>query len=490
MAFLRSNKYFFFMTLTAFLLLPFFSTAAGPEAGNSTGYEDVLSGFDQDAPLAEDLLPTTETDESWLPWLDISGELTLSGVWNINHDAPEADQTDYRGLSRLRTALDLFFEADLSGTWRAQVSGRGFYDFAYHIEGHNAFTREVLDEYEDELEFRESYIEGRVLPGFDIRIGRQIIVWGNSETFRVTDIVNPLDNRDPGLVDVEDLRLPVCMARMDYQWRATSGYYNLTGVIIPELRFNKEPVFDNDFFPFDRPLPHEKIPARNFQNSDYALAFKGVFQNWDFSLYSAYFYSDAPYMKKIGVQSYPFSLPDGSVIWEQVDVYEQWHARLWMAGMSANLAMGDWLLKAELSRSGGHRYANAENRKSQTSGLLGLEYMGFTNTTLTLECMETGIHGFVDAMKSAPDFALSTQFQTAFRFTQDRMHDRLELVAVIMALGVDAKEGLIERLSAAYDITDNFTLTAGCIFYQDGDEPLFDGIHKNNRAFLDFTYAF
>jgi hypothetical protein len=280
------------------------------------------------------------------------------------------------------------------------------------------------------------------------------------------------------------------MARMDYQWRAASGYYNLTGVVIPEQRFNKDPVYGNDFYPLDMPLPHEKIPARNFQNSDYALGFKGVFQHWDISLYGAYYYNDDPYLKKIGEQAYPIQMPDGSVVWQQVDIYEQWHARIWMAGLSTNIAMGDWLLKAELARSGGYKYANAMNKKSKTSGLLGLEYMGFTNTTLSLECTETGIHGFVDAMKEAPDVALSTQFQTAFRFTQDRMHDRLELVVLIMALGADAKEGLIERLSAAFDITDNFTVTAGCIFYQDGDEPLFEGIHKNNRVFLDFTYAF
>ena len=491
----KSPSCFFlqFVILPVLLLLPLFSAAADDQdAGKQTGYEDVLSGFDQGGPMAEDILSETGQDETDLlpEWLDFSGEATLSSVWNVNHDAPDTGQTDYRGLSRLRTSLDLTLEARLSGTWRAQISGRGFYDFAYHIEGHSNYTRQVLDEYEDELEFRETYIEGKPLSDLNIRVGRQILVWGNSETFRVTDILNPLDNRDPGLVDIEDLRLPVCMARMDYLWRTASGYYNLTGVVIPEMRFNKAPVYGNDFYPFDRPMPHEKIPAQNFRNSDYALALKGVFRNWDISLYGAYLYDDDPYMEKVGEQAYPVQLPDGSVTWQQVDVYERWHARLWMAGLSANVAVGDWLLKTELARLGGYKYANAEDKKSQTRGLIGFEYMGFTDTTLTLEFTESGIHGFETAMKAAPDFARSTQFQTAFRFTQDRMHNRLELVFVAIAMGVDAKEGLVERLSAAYDITDNFTVTPGCVFYQDGDDPVYEGIHDNNRVFLDFTYAF
>lgn len=474
----------------AVLLLPFPAGADKPAVAPETGYEDVLSGFDQNGPPAVDNLSATGEDTAAASWLDVSGEATLSSVWNVAHEAPDPGETDHRGLSRLRAELDLVLKADLSDAWRLQISGRGFYDFAYHIEGHGNYTREVLDEYEDELEFRETYIEGKLLPALDIRAGRQILIWGNSETFRVTDVLNPLDNRDPGLVDIEDLRLPVCMVRTDYHWRDSFGYYNLTGVVIPELRFNKNPVYGNDFFPFDFPLPHEVTPAQNFENSEYALAFKGVFRNWDLSLYGAYYYDNDFYMKKTGEQAYPVQLPDGSTIWQTYDTYERQHARLWMTGLSANFALGDWLLKTELARFDGYKYANAANEKAQTRGLAGVEYMGFTDTTLTLEFMQTGLHGFKHAMREAPDYADSSQFQTAFRFTQDRLHNRLELVFVAIVMGIDAKDGLIERLSAAYDITDNFTVTGGCVFYQDGDNVMYDDLHDNNRVFVDLTYSF
>ena len=59
------------------------------------------------------------------------------------------------------------------------------------------------------------------------KLGRQIVNWGRSDTVRVLDVINPLDNREPGLVDIEDLRLPVTMARVDYfpKWFWTRTFF-------------------------------------------------------------------------------------------------------------------------------------------------------------------------------------------------------------------------------------------------------------------------
>lgn len=475
----------------AFLLFPPVIAEAEREAdGKTSGYEDALSGFDESDAAADDVAASAETDAEADSGWDLSGAVTLSSVWNVAHEAPKEDATDHRGLSRLRTELDLALDVNLWDSWRSHVGGRGFYDFAYEIQGRDEFTGDVLDEYEDELEFREAYIEGALLPGLDLKAGRQIIIWGNSENFRVTDVLNPLDNRDPGLVDIEDLRLPVCMARLDYQWDDPYGNYNLTGVVIPEMRFSKNPVFGNDFYPFDAPLPSENTP-NNIDDSEYAMAVKGVFRNWDLSLYGASYYDDNTYLGKNGKQeAYPVMLPGGGIYWQWVDKYERRHARLWMTGLAANFALGDWLIKTELARSDGYKYVATADEKKQTSGLAGIEYMGFTDTTLTLEFIQTCIHDFKDSMRSAPDYADSSRFETAFRFTQDRMNNRVELVFLAIVMGAEAEDGVLERLSAAYDITDALTVTGGGVFYQDGRDLTTDNIHDNNRLFVDLKYSF
>ena len=64
------------------------------------------------------------------------------------------------------------------------------------------------------------------------------MVWGKSDNLRVTDVLNPLDNREPGLVDIEDLRLPTTMTKLDLYL----GDWNLSGMVVHEVRFNKAPA--------------------------------------------------------------------------------------------------------------------------------------------------------------------------------------------------------------------------------------------------------
>ena len=74
----------------------------------------------------------------------------------------------------------------------------------------------MLDAYEQESELREVYLQGALASALDIKVGRQIVVWGKSDNIRITDVLNPIDNREPGLVDIEDVRLPLTMSRLDF----------------------------------------------------------------------------------------------------------------------------------------------------------------------------------------------------------------------------------------------------------------------------------
>ena len=86
---------------------------------------------------------------------DFSGSLSLGVSYSFAHDAPEPNKTDYRGLSRLRPDFHLDLDLTFSENWKALISGRTFYDFAYKINGRDNYTGEVLEEYEKEAEFGE-----------------------------------------------------------------------------------------------------------------------------------------------------------------------------------------------------------------------------------------------------------------------------------------------------------------------------------------------
>ena len=63
---------------------------------------------------------------------------------------------------------------------------------------------------------REFYVDYNI-PQMDLRIGKQMIVWGEIDGFRLLDLVNPFDLREFILDDYEDSRIP--QWSVDLKWR-------------------------------------------------------------------------------------------------------------------------------------------------------------------------------------------------------------------------------------------------------------------------------
>ena len=161
------------------------------------------------------------------------------------HKEPATNETDWRGLSSLRSEVMLEVDTNLGKNWSTRISGQAAYDAAYDINGRDSYTNDVQDNYISEVELLETYVQGSLLKYLDVKAGRQIVVWGSLDNIRVTDILNPLNLREIGATDIEDLRLPVNMLKID-------GYlfnWTLTGIAIPEIRFNKNPEYGSDFYP-------------------------------------------------------------------------------------------------------------------------------------------------------------------------------------------------------------------------------------------------
>lgn len=131
------------------------------DAGKITTEDDILEGFDDETKGAEpELPPELQKDEIKPSIFSLNGDVELGASYNFAHHKPEEGETDWRGLSRLRTELNLELNAKFSSSWQARISGKGAYDFAYAIKGRDEFTNDVLDNYEKELELGETYIQG------------------------------------------------------------------------------------------------------------------------------------------------------------------------------------------------------------------------------------------------------------------------------------------------------------------------------------------
>lgn len=426
----------------------------------------ILQGFEEKKRAGEEVSEKEAPKKP--PFWELRGSLSLGGSYGFAHNPPQPGQADYRELSRLSPDLHLNLDLKLSERWKALISGRAFYDFAYEIKGREQFTDEVLNEYEKEAEFREVYLQGSLHQNLDLKVGRQIVVWGRGDNIRVVDILNPLDLREPGLADIEDLRLPVTMTRLDCYF----GQWNVSGIAVHEIRFNKTPVFGSEFYPSDFPLTPEKKPSNTLENTQYGLSLNGIFSGWDISFYASRFFDDQSHVTMV----YPLQL-------------ERHHSRLTMVGMAISMASGNWLLKSEAAYFDGLEFfALPGEKKSRFDVMGGIEYTGFTDTMISLETVNRHITDFDRRLESPPDDAQEDEFQVALRYSGNFMHDTLHLVLLASRVTVD--DGAFQRISVEYDVTDAFSVKVGLVTYQSGDEGQFRNIGDNDRFFFEAKYWF
>jgi hypothetical protein len=422
--------------------------------------EDILGGFEEEPEfLVEEESPTQ--DERW--W-DLSGSVELSGSYNYRHHRSDTG-TSYFGFQRLRLRGNLQLDLELPYDWAFRGEGWAFFDPAYQFQGRRKYTRAVLDAYEDDAEFGEVWLAGSLHDRVDVKLGRQVQIWGRSESLRVVDVLNPLDNREPGRVDLEDLRRPVGMLRVD----GYLGDWSLTGLVIPEIRFDHRPQVGSDFFPGSFEPP--SLEPDDFEDLELAGKLTGIFSGWDVTFLGAWFWNDTPRLAR----NPPLRLV---------------HDRLWLVGSAGNYTKGSWLAKYEVAFVDGLGFASESGDKSRLDAMLGVEYYGLVDTTITVEGLNRHLFEYSGRQRRAPDFVRQDSQEIAARVTRSFMNERITTTVVAVLLNWNARDGSIVRFDAEYDIRDALTLGGGILLYQTGDLPPLSQWGRNDRLFFSLKWSF
>jgi len=160
-----------------------------------------------------------------------------------------------------------------------------------------------------------------------------------------------------------------------------------------------------------------------------------------------------------------------------------------MAGAASNVAVGNWLLKGELAYLSGLRFSGVPGiKRDRTDILLGVDYSGFDDTTLSAERVVRHLSGFNKNLDAAG--YSENQWQTALRYQGEFLHARLKLTGVATFYGEALDQGGFVRLSGDYELAEAQILTLGVIFYEAGDGAPFSGSGDNDRLFAGYSYSF
>jgi len=239
----------------------------------------------------------------------LDGKLRLNGYFQNetgirlqDHLLGYAEDGD---LSLMRSTFQLDFKGELSSTVTYGGVFRAWYEGMYDID--SDIDQRPADDNDNtrDADLREYYVTAD-FGNLSIQLGKQQLIWGESDLFRMADIVNPLDmSWNYVWPSFEDIRIPLRMAVLTY----TPKWHDLSVevVLIPEdFKPTKLAPEGANWFPPAFLMPglynHAEYlmgrdkPDSSLDNFEGGLRVKGVFGGVDLALFYFYTRSDTPVM--------------------------------------------------------------------------------------------------------------------------------------------------------------------------------------------------
>jgi hypothetical protein len=366
-----------------------------------------------------------------------------------------------RGTARLHDRVELFGEGQLRGARAEGSGGRGYVNEAY---------------------------ADLFLPGLDLRVGKQTIVWGKTDVVSPTDHFAPRDFTDP--LDTDDERLGVLAARV----RGSAGPLRLEGVLAPVAVASRLPGLRSRWAPPLPPrIPHPAAPGESLgasytltgparpslrmANVQLGARLSATVHGWDLSASWFRGWDDLPATRQRVV---PVSEGEVRVELEQVYVRR--------SGLGADLAttLGAYTLRAEAA----YLMPDSLGGPNHLQYVVGAERMfgdamGAGGSLVLVQWIqELTPRGF----RPGP-FDLNHVFRAA---AMVRAQHNLTSDLQLSADGVyDLRaEGYYLQPGASYRVRDGLRLEASLDLLGGGEEAFFGAFAGNRRLLTSLRYDF
>jgi len=236
--------------------------------------------------------------------LNVKGFMRNDSAWRIRHGSNAQEGLEPWDLILCRNTFQLEIEYKPTDWLTVFAIPRLVYDASLDLD--RSLERRIASharhDFKVEDDLREIYAD-IVWNNWRARIGKQQIMWGESDLFRMADIVNPLDISWDYLLystvsSFEDIRIPLWA--LDLNWASYTGYqWSVEFVWLPgfiEDGFEPHKVAPegaNWALPGTPQFMVDSLrtsePDDGWENSEFGLRVKGIFRGWETALF--YFYS-------------------------------------------------------------------------------------------------------------------------------------------------------------------------------------------------------
>lgn len=326
-------------------------------------------------------------------------------------------------------------------------------------------------DYETGVKAHELWLE-HADANWDIRVGRQIIIWGKADGVQVTDIICPPDYTESITRDLDEIRQPVEAAK----FRFLGNFLNLELIWIPVFREAKMPRKGTPWSITQAPpagVPMNTADTRepdvSLKNSEIAMKMSGYFSGLDVAASVFYTWDDIPASHR--TVSYASGTP--SII------VSPKHHRMTVLGLEFSRPWSDFVFRGEAAYYvGRYRETTMLDRnplpRDSLKWLLGLDWTPGDDWSVSAQIVNENIFGHESYLIAEKDDALVT-----LNISKKLLNQILTLSNMIYC---DVNDGeFYNRSKVEYEVSDGFFVSAGLDIFSGNDGQF--GVYRDNTQF-------
>lgn len=420
------------------------------------------------------------------PAFEVEPSVEIEAEWALGIRDARSQKLEASIEPQLRIGLGRGFDLTAIGRLRPEAFDRIEPGDPRPEETSPLSRRGFLGENVD-VELRELFVEKAVGPVF-LRIGKQQIVWGESDGLKVLDVVNPQDFREFILDEFEDSRIPLWAVNIE----VPVGPVVAELLWVPDPSFHEIPGSDAEFaFAAERFLPPsrrgfipalgaEERPQGMLDDGDAGLRLTSHVQGVDLSLVYLYRYDDRPVFRASEIDS-----PQGPVLF-----FTPQYKRTHLVGGTFSTAWGNLTVRGEAALQTDRFLSTTDPsdgdalvEEPELSTVLGLDWFGFRRTFLSLQVFQTFLLGNASGL-------LQDRVDTNFTFFAQRSfrHERVRLEGIWLQ-NLNDGDGLL-RPRVVVEVRDGVDVwLGGDVFYGNRD-GIFGQFDAKDRVTLGVQWGF
>jgi len=429
-----------------------------------------------------------------------NGLAEISSVWEQEASYSTSQHQLQKFESLFQTEMtDTFGKFDVTAITRIKLDSEGNLGPKFGAKEHLLSYESRLNDQRDggqhgEITLRELYFDAELAGGF-WRVGKQQVVWGQSDGLKVLDQVNPQSFSEFILDDFDDSRIPLWMVNLELPfqddtlqllWIPDASTHELSEFNTPYEFTSKNLVPKPPLDSQDKPaIPvrfnERQDPGQFWKDSDVGVRYSMFTDSaWDITFNYLYHYQDLPVLYQQLVST------DATTAHIEVSpVFERSH----LIGGTLSNAFGDFTVRAEWGYSSDTFFVSRDlaskgiKNSAELSSVIGLDYQGISEMFISIQWFHSHLFQYDKTIvRDENDQSIT------FLVQHDFMNETLRLESLFIH-NLNQKDGLI-RPKITYQMTSDLELFSGADLFYGSQDGLFGQFDSQDRVNIGFKLGF